>query len=187
MFAQELIQTLSQLAHVNLSGAPFLLCYGMTWTLCGVLWRKTNEPLAGYATLFQGLIALPIALGISYAIGSFSNRPGGDAITQLSVLLATSQLFVIPLLIVFHAKKHYTMIPFVFAMASAIHFVPYSWLYRTPVYIGMAAVVSLGTTFFYHKGLRDKTAAPSSDAASHACLLTGVVMLATALYFVVTR
>ncbi len=85
---------LQELAQVNIFGSPFLLAYGLTWMICGVLWLKVQQTYAAIATLFQGMIALPIALFIMNQIGAFALRPDVGEINQLSIFLAMSQLLI---------------------------------------------------------------------------------------------
>lgn len=93
------LDTQHDLADVNYRGAAFLLAYGVTWLVCAALWRAASSRATAYATLFQGMVAFPVALGASFALGMFENRPGEGILTQLGVLVAMSQLLVLPLLI----------------------------------------------------------------------------------------
>ena len=88
-------EALVDLARSNYSGAVFLLAYGTTWLACAALWRATEPKWAVTATLFQGMVALPVALGISAWLGMFETRPGGELITQLGILISVSQLLVL--------------------------------------------------------------------------------------------
>lgn len=58
MINNELTNVLQQLAKLNYYGAPFLISYGITWCICGVLWKKLSSKFAACITLFQGLVAL---------------------------------------------------------------------------------------------------------------------------------
>jgi hypothetical protein len=40
-------------------GWGFLAAYGLTWLACALLWRLQKPEVAAYATLFQGMVALP--------------------------------------------------------------------------------------------------------------------------------
>lgn len=133
----ELESVLNSLAELNRYGFAFLLSFGITWLASGIFWMKTSKSTAGYATLFQGLAALPAALLISYMIGALTERPGGDLFTELIMTIAMNQMLILPLIIVMQAKKHHTLIPFVFSASLTIHFVMYSWLYQTWIYIAM--------------------------------------------------
>lgn len=174
---QELTTVLKDLADQNHSGAAFLAAYGVTWLVCAYLWRVMSARNAALATLFQGMVALPVALGISATLGMFNERPGGELITQLSMLVAMSQLLVLPFLIVLHSKKQYSIIPLLFALAGAIHFVPYAWIYQTPVYIAMAVVLAIGLAVLY---ATDSDPSMSRRSAGASCALAGVVLLASA-------
>lgn len=180
----DLEESLERLADQALSGASFLAAYGLTWVVCAVLWRRRTERTAALATLFQGLVALPVALGLSVAIGALgAERPVADEITQLSVLVAVSQLLGLPFLIHLVATARYTLVPFAFAAITSMHFVLYSWLYRTPAYIVMAVVISIGT-------LAVTATAPADDPRAgpvRVCALTGGSLLATALFLLVAH
>lgn len=101
----EIESVLNSFAELNRYGFAFLLSFGVTWLACGVFWIKTSESTAGYATLFQGLIALPAALFISYSTGALTERPGGDIFTELVMTIAMSQMLILPLIIVMQAKN----------------------------------------------------------------------------------
>lgn len=177
----DLPTTLNQLAELNYSGAVFLVAYGLTWLACALLWRHISPKNAALVTLFQGMVALPIALGVSAALGMFDDRPGGEMITQLSMLVAMSQLLILPLLIVLHAKKNYTAIPLLFALAGAIHFVPYAWLYQTPIYVIMSVVLAVALTVVYSVDKPKTGQLMSPQAASLVCGVTGGLLLTTAI------
>src|SRR5690625_7480995 len=67
-----------------MSGVAFLAAYGVTWLICGVLWRRASERVAAFATLFQGMVAFPVALGLSALIGAIGQaRPVAEEVTQL--------------------------------------------------------------------------------------------------------
>lgn len=177
----DLIDSLRLLADQNISGLAFLAAYGVTWLICGVLWLRASERTAAYATLFQGMVAFPAALGFSAFIGAIGQaRPVAEEITQLSILIGTSQVLGLPFLIYLVVRHRYRLVPFAFAAITAMHFVLYSWLYRTPVYIALAALISLGTMIVM------LTAPERSERAigpARVSLLTGGLLLAAGLVF----
>ena len=176
----ELVESLELLAEQNMSGLAFLTAYGVTWLVCGVLWQRASERVAVFATLFQGMVALPAALGLSALIGAIGqDRPVADEITQLSVLIGTSQLLGLPFLIYLIVTQQYTLVPFAFAAITSMHFVLYSWLYQTPIYIVMAVLISLGTTTVMVTA-RD---AVRQVGPARVSFLTGGLLLMTALVF----
>ncbi|PRY00671.1 DUF7010 family protein [Allonocardiopsis opalescens] len=178
----ELTESLRLLAEQNMSGVAFLAAYGVTWLICGVLWRRVSERAAAFATLFQGMVAFPAALGLSALIGAIGqDRPVADEITQLSALVGTSQALGLPFLVYLAVKQQYTLVPAAFTGITSMHFVLYSWLYQTPVYIVMALLISLGTaTVMLMAPEADRRAGPQRVS-----LLTGGLLLATGLVFLV--
>lgn len=178
-------ELLLQLAETNYSGAPFLIAYGITWIICGYLWKKTENRTASLATLFQGMVALPAALFVMYMIGSFRNRPDTGIIDDLVVIVAMSQLLVLPLLISMFMKKHYTLIPFVFSSAAAVHFLIYTWLYQTLAYSIMAILIALSLGFIYGRKTADEHI--TEQDAAFACFSTGSLLILNAAYLVISQ
>src|SRR5699024_12821289 len=100
-----------------------------------------------FATLFHVMVALPIALSVLVMIEETGQeRPVSVSIHQLSVLVGFSQLLGLPFLIYLVIKQYYRLVPLDFAGITSMHFVLYSWLYQTPIYIVMALLISIGTT-----------------------------------------
>ena len=176
-----MIELLEELARVNYSGAPFLVAYGITWLICGVLWRKIKLNYAAIATLFQGMVALPIALLILYIVGAFTLRPDTGILNSLSIIIAMSQLLAIPLLIAMFQREHYTIIPFIFSIVGAVHFLMYAWLYQEVAYIIMPIVLSVLLAVIYGKS-KDNQLIISAKSAALACYATGGLLLINALY-----
>jgi hypothetical protein len=123
------------------------------------------------------MIAAPIALALSYAIGALGQeRPVDEAITQLAVFIGSSQLLGLPFLIFLYGRTLFTLIPCAFATVCAMHFVLYSWLYQTPWYVLMSVIIVIGGMGIMRaRGERDT----ETRAASQVCLLTGLTMFAT--------
>lgn len=181
MGSMDLVETLHRLAEQNLHGLSFLAAYGVTWVICGVIWKYASERTAAFATLFQGMIAFPAALAIAWSIGAIgAERPVAEEITQLSVLIGVSQLLGLPFLIYLIVKRHYTLVPIAFAGITSMHFVLYSWLYQTPAYIVMASLISVGTLIAM---LAVPSDSRSNAGPTRVCLLTGGLLLMTALFF----
>ncbi|GAA4909521.1 DUF7010 family protein [Stackebrandtia albiflava] len=181
----ELIESLRLLAEQHMSGLSFLAAYGVTWLVCGVIWLRASSRTAAFVTLFQGMVALPAALALSAAIGALGgDRPVTDEITQLSVLIGTSQLLGLPFLIYLTVRRRYALVPFAFAGITSMHFVLYSWLYQTPVYIVMAVLISLGAMIVM---LAVPEKAEDRLGPARVSLLTGGLLLATALFFLISH
>lgn len=178
-------ELLQQLADVNYSDAPFLIAYGITWNICGWMWLRFDSRTASLATLFQGMFALPLALGIMFSIGAFENRPDTGIVNELVIIIAMSQLLVIPLLIAIFIRADYPLIPFVFSAAGAVHFLMYTWLYQTFSYIVMAVLIAMALAIVY--GIKRGGGGPSSAEASSACFATGILLLLHAVYLVISH
>ena len=187
----ELLPSLNLLAEQAVSGIAFVTAYGLTWLICGAFWHRASARTAAFATLLQGMVAFPLALGGSALIGAIGQgRPVADEITQLSVLIGTSQLLGLPFLIFLVVKHWYTLVPVAFATLTSMHFVLYSWLYRTPVYIVLAVAVAVGAVIVTltatppARSTQDDERTDSQEVpaagAARACLLTGGLLLATA-------
>lgn len=115
MQANGVVSILERLADLNQYGFTFLMAFGLSWVVSGLFWKKASNKTAGYVTLFQGMVALPVALLGSYAIGAFAENVGGEIFTQLIITVAMSQLLILPLVIVMTTKEQYTLVPFVFS------------------------------------------------------------------------
>lgn len=90
-------------------------------------------------------------------------------------------MLVLPLLIALFLKKQYRLIPFVFSAVGAVHFLLFHWLYRKPAYIFLSDF-ALCLAMIY---ARDGTEHLSTDSASQACLITGLLLLLTAAYLII--
>lgn len=169
------------LGEATRHGWGFLVAYGATWLVCAALWRRASARTAAYATLFQGMVALPVALGLT-ALTAGADRPALEGMDMLSVLLSAGQLLALPLVILLVAKRRYTQVPLAMAIVLVVHFAPYSWLYATPLYLVMGAAVSIGATAAMGiKGRADLSEEQRSTMqAGRASLITGVVLVASA-------
>ncbi|MFC5337138.1 DUF7010 family protein [Leucobacter denitrificans] len=169
------------LGEATRHGWGFLAAYGATWLVCALLWRRTSPRTAAYATLFQGMAALPVALGLT-ALTAGADRPVLEGMDTLSVLLSAGQLLALPLVILLVATRRYTQVPLAMAIVLVVHFAPYSWLYATPLYLILGAAVSIGVTVAMGiKGRADRSEEQSSSMqAGRASLITGVVLVVSA-------
>lgn len=181
----ELETVLEKLANINYSGAPFLIAYGVTWTVCGWMWIRFSSRIAALASLFQGMIALPFALLLMFAIGAFGSRPDTGILNDLIIINSMSQLLVIPLLISMFRKSQFALIPFIFSAAAAIHFVMYTWLYQTASYIIMAVLIVIALAIVYSRNAEDEKV--SAKGASWACFLTGAFLFLNAIHLIVSQ
>lgn len=167
---------LDALATVNHRGFGFLAAYGVTWLVSGVLWRAVGPLVGAYAALFQGMVALPGALGLT-ALLAEGDRPAHDTLDLLPFYLSTGQLLMLPLAIVLIRRRRFGLAVAVLAATTAVHFVPYSWLYGTWIYVDAAVVIAVAVAVQVAREPLDD--APSRLGAT-TCLVTGGTLLLAA-------
>lgn len=162
---------LNALSVVNRHGFGFLLAYGLTWLLAAFIWRTKGDRAGAYAALFQGMIALPLAFGLA-ALTAVGTRPVDPTMDMLSTYLATGQLMVLPLVIVLVMSRRYTMSAAILAVTTAVHFLPYTWLYQTPIYLVMAIVLAIVISMLIRLEDRRK-----QSSGMLICASSGVILL----------
>lgn len=133
---------LDEVSASSAGGAPFLLCYGITFTLTGVLAFFLPREVSALIAMFQGGVALPIALWLERRMGT-ARMSDDNPLKQLSAMLAMSQGLAIPFLIVVYSTDP-GQIPVTMAGLGGVHFLPYAWLHRTRIYSFLAGAVALG-------------------------------------------
>lgn len=169
---------LDLLAAANRHGWGFLAAYGLTWLGCAAAWAWLDERRAALVTLFQGLVGLPLGLALT-AAGSGPDRPADPAVDLLAVIAGTTQLAGLPVVVFLVVTRRFTLVPLGMVMLLVVHLGPYSWLYRTPLYLVLAGLVAVVASTVMHRAER----APSTGAghgAGRVCLSTGLLLLAGA-------
>lgn len=167
MDAQDYVR---ELAQVNRNGAGFLLAYGLTWLISAGLGWRFGERVGTYAALFQGMVGLPLGLLLTLVTADGS-RPDDPTLNALSIYLSMGQLLILPLVIVLTASGRNTLAVAALAVTLAVHFVPCSWLYATPIYLVVASVIAVGTAVLIAKQTRQGSSVPEI------CALTGIALL----------
>lgn len=147
-------------------GFAFLLVNGFGWLAWGILAHWWPPRRMNLLLLIQGAWSFPAALALQNAIASAHTGP--EPPLELLLLLALTQTVAIPasLIAFFRAPR---FMPAVFAAVLGGHFLPYSWLFGTPVYVVLGALVSL-LPFLVMFALQDR-GYPYSFAVFGVCLL----------------
>lgn len=148
-------QYLTELSQVNRNGFGFLLAYGVTWLVAAIATIKFDERVGAYTALFQGLVGLPFGLLIT-ALTQTGPRPDNHTLNMLSIYLSMGQLMVLPVSIVLLTHRQHTLAVVVLAIGLAVHLVPYSWLYATPVYAVVASSIAVGNGIALARGRSDE-------------------------------
>lgn len=144
MVASDVRDYLEALAEVNHNGFGFLVAFGLTWLVAGTIWLRFGERAGAYAVLFQGTVGVPLGLLLTWLTATGA-RPDDPAMNALSIYLGSGQLLALPLAIVLIAQHRHLAVAAVMALVLAVHLVPYAWLYGTPAYLAVAAVVAILT------------------------------------------
>jgi hypothetical protein len=133
---------LNEVSLSSAGGSPFLISYGATFILVGILSFFLPRETSALLVMFQGTAALPLAFWLERRLGK-SRMSSENPLRTLSGQLAVSQALAIPFLIVVYSINP-AQIPVVMAGLGGVHFLPYGWLHRTRIYIVLGAVISLG-------------------------------------------
>lgn len=135
-------EALAEVSASSAGGAPFLIAYGITFILTGILSFVLPEDTVALIAMFQGAVALPAAFWLERRMGQ-GPMSADNPLKSLSGLMAMSQALAIPALIVVY-NLNPLAIPVLLAGLGGVHFLPYAWLHRTRLYIFMAVAVALG-------------------------------------------
>ncbi|WP_025620487.1 DUF7010 family protein [Salinispora cortesiana] len=163
------------LAAANRYGWAFLAAYGITWLVAAAAWARARARTAVIVTLFQGMVALPVAQALTLLTPG-PPPPHHAALDSLSVTIATGQLLGLPVVIFLVLSRRYTLVPLGMVILVVVHFAPYSWLYGTPLYLVLGAAISVAAALVSHRTERE--GGPGSIAGAHrTCLSTGLLML----------
>ena len=138
----DLDRALNEVSASSAGGAPFLIAYGLTFLITAILSFFLPKPIVALVALFQGSVALPLALWLERRLGTRPMAPD-NPLRSLSGQMAVSQVLALPALIVAYSLNP-GAVPVVLASLGGVHFLPYAWLHRTHVYIGFAIATSLG-------------------------------------------
>lgn len=133
---------LDEVSRSSAGGAPFLIAYGATFLLTGILSFFISLEVAALIAMFQGVVALPIAFWLERRMGS-QRMAAENPLRMLSALMAVSQALGIPALIIVY-NLNPVAIPAVLAGFGGAHFLPYAWLHRTRLYLFMGSAVAIG-------------------------------------------
>ena len=133
----------NEISASSAGGAPFLICYGVTFVIIGCLSFFIPRNISALMAMFQGVVALPCALWLERRLGTI-RLSADNPLRNLSAQLAMSQALAIPFLIVVY-NINPSQIPVVMAGLGGVHFLPYSWLHRTRIYIWLGVAIAIGS------------------------------------------
>ncbi|MGH2352550.1 MAG: DUF7010 family protein [Chloroflexota bacterium] len=123
-------------------GVGFLIAYGATLLIAGLLAFVLPVNIAALVILFQGGVALPLAFALERRLG-FPPMAADNPLRSLSIQMAMTQVVALPAVIITYDLNP-VYVPAVFAAIGGGHFLPYAWLHRTRVYVVLGVVISFG-------------------------------------------
>lgn len=135
-------QAFKEVSAHSAGGSPFLIAYGATFLITGVMSFFLEDTTVALVAMFQGAVALPVAFWLERQMG-WGRMAQDNPLRPLSVTLAMSQALALPALIVaFNLNPR--SIPVILAGLAGMHFLPYMWLHRTRLYAIMATALAIG-------------------------------------------
>jgi hypothetical protein len=125
-----------------LAGFPFLTVYSIVWITAAALSYVVPSHVAPWLYLLGGIPAAPIAIAIERRVG-YVRVAGPDPLLPLTLQLLFVQIVAFPaVMLVWDLAPNY--VPVAFAAVVGAHFLPFQWVYRTPLYGILGVVVSGG-------------------------------------------
>lgn len=126
----------------SLAGFPFLLVFAFVWMLAGALSYVTPIDIAPWVYVCLGLPAMPIAIALERRVG-YVRAANPDPLLPLGLQILFIQIVAFPaILLVWDASPEY--VPVAYAAVVGAHFLPFQWIYRTPLYGVLGVVVAIG-------------------------------------------
>ncbi len=131
-----------EVTQSSAGGAPFLICFGASILMVGILSFYLPVKQAALALMFQGGLALPAAFLLERRM-AWGPMAKENPLNVLSVQLAMSQIVAFPIVIAMYDLRP-GAVALAMASIAGAHFLPYAWLQRTNVYAVLAVAVSGG-------------------------------------------
>lgn len=135
---QELARLQNALIAADHRGFAFLLVNGLAWLGLGLLARRLAPQRVALLLLLQSFWTVPASLGVERLLG-FSSVAADNPLGQLALLLP----FIAVPAVLFTLRAKPIRVPAVFSAVVGGHFLPYAWVYRTPVYAVLAGATAV--------------------------------------------
>ena len=138
----DLTRARADVSASSMGGAAFLIAYGATFLITGVLSLVLPPETVALVAMFQGGAALPVAFWLERRLGRHP-MAADNPLRPLSVQLAMSQALALPAFIAVYSLSPRAL-PLVLAAVGGMHFLPYAWLQRSQAYAVLGGAVSIG-------------------------------------------
>ncbi len=125
------------------AGFPFLLVYSFAWLAAGGLSYHVSNAVAPWLYLLGGVPMTPIAFLLERRV-AYARVTGPDPLLPLALQILFVQIVAFPaIMLVWSLSPNY--VPVAFAAVVGAHFLPFHWVYGTPLYTIMGVLVSGGS------------------------------------------
>lgn len=147
----DLVTAHADVINATHRGFAFLMANGLVWLIAGVLAHWWSVQRIATLLLFMSIATTPLAFALREWLG-FPDYNSANSLNQLALLIALTPALAFPAIITTYGM-HPLYLPAVMAALLGGHFLPYSWLYQTPVYvwIGVAVAIIPGTLLLIFK------------------------------------
>lgn len=123
------------------SGFAFLFSNGLGWLAVGVVALRWSVARTATILIFMGFVTMPLALALRGLLGFPDHNPD-NPLNQLALLVALTPTVAIPAVIVAYLK-YPVYLPAVMAALLGGHFLPYTWIYQTRIYLVLGISVAI--------------------------------------------
>jgi len=125
------------------AGYPFLLVFAFVWASSSLLSYVVPREVAPWIYLLLGLPAMPIAMYLERRVASRHSSHEPSHFLPLTLQILFVQIVAFPaVMLVWSLAPDY--VPVAFAAVVGAHFLPFQWVYRTPLYGILGVVVAVG-------------------------------------------
>jgi hypothetical protein len=126
----------------SLAGFPILVTFAFVWLVAGALSYVVPPAIAPWIYLCLGVPAMPVAIALERRLG-YIPPVTPDPLLPLTLQILFVQIVAFPaILLVWETAPAY--VPVAFAAIVGAHFLPFQWVYRTPLYGVLGVVVAVG-------------------------------------------
>lgn len=145
---KSLQQLQRELSISTAKGTPMLYAGILFWFLAGLSYFFIPEDVRFWVYIYGVGIIFPLGILIS----KFLKKDlfvHDNPLSSLAGLLGAMQILFIPVVLIFIAKNP-AIIPYVLAVLTGAHFLPFSWVYQTKWYlIHSFAIIGIALISFY--------------------------------------
>jgi len=122
-------------------GFAFLVVNGLGWLVAGILALRWPVQRTATFLMLMGFVTVPLALALRALLGFPPYNPD-NPLNTLGLLIAFTPAVAVPAMVIAYVK-YPLYLPSVMAALVGGHFLPYTWLYQTGVYLALGIAVAV--------------------------------------------